>query len=190
MEVSSEQSVLLTFDEVRILLYSLGFTKCEGIYMPEKEFSEKTVIRTMHKLSKRKLLDVDVSGDRTRFVLKPSLERMLMTMGSPAGTFIYRPGESLPGFSLDFYNGPEYFCYMAPDYCLIAERDWTRRESLRLRTMDLDRFRSWQKERELEAQETMDGQSGQLSFKEHMIHAEESNPDPDAEQEQTLAPIL
>lgn len=182
-----EQSVMLTFDEVRILLYSLGFTKCEGIYMPEKEFSAEAILRTMHKLSSRGILNVHTSGEKPQFVIKPALRRMLVTMGAPAGTFIFRPGEGIPGFSAELNNGPEYFCYMVPDYCLVAERDWTRKDSLRLRAMKPDEFQDWQKERELEAQELMAGVSEEYekqSFETDETENEKTGTD------QVLMPIL
>ena len=46
-----EQGIFLTFDEIRILLYGLGKTKIEGVWMPEKEFTEQDVLAAMHHLS-------------------------------------------------------------------------------------------------------------------------------------------
>ena len=39
-----EQGIILTFDEIRILLYGLGKTGIEGVWMPEKEFTEQDVL--------------------------------------------------------------------------------------------------------------------------------------------------
>lgn len=159
MQLSAGDAIILSFDEVRILLYSLGFTSCKGIYMPVKEFTGREVLQAMHRLTGRGLLeaaadDAEPAAEES-FVMRPELRRMMMAMGNPAGTFIYRPGESLPGFSAELYNGPEFFCYTLPDYCLVTECDWTRRESMRLRAMDMESFAQWQKEREQEAEEQL-----------------------------------
>lgn len=158
MRISGDEVLILTFDEVRILLYSLGYTSCKGIYMPEKEYSAKEVILAMHKMARRGFFSEDPEGGRVRcekqqYVLRPGLRRMMMAMGDPSGSFVFRPGESGPGFSEELYNGPEYYCYMRPDYCLVAERDWKQRDCLRLREMEKSEFMSWQKEREQEARE-------------------------------------
>lgn len=152
MRAMADETILLTYDETRILLYSLGFTSCEGIHMPEKDFSEQDVLQAMHRLAGRGLLLVE-NEEAASFVMRPEIRQMMLAMGSPAGSFIYRPGESLPGFREEYYNGPEYYCYVLPDYYLVTERDWTRRESLRLRAMDTQAFSDWRREREQEALE-------------------------------------
>lgn len=169
----ADKSIILTFDEIRILLYSQGFRTCEGIYMPEKEYTEKEILRAMHHMAKRGFFttlpglgnDQDEAPgtltdggeghgirqeENNLFNLKPDLQRMILSMGAPAGTFVFRPGEALPGFQEELYNGKEYFCYTLPDYYLVAERDWTRHESIRLRAMDTRTFLSWKEEREQE----------------------------------------
>ena len=166
MEEMSEKTVILSFDEIRILLYSLGCESCDGIFMPWKEFSPQEILMAVYSMEKRGflLLDENRPGEnpvgegeavdvQPHFVILPGLKKMIQTMGRPGGSFEYRPGENLPGFSKDLYNGTEYYCYMLPDYCVVAERDWTRRESLRLRAMGLEAFAAWRKEREDEARE-------------------------------------
>lgn len=168
---SADKSIILTFDEIRILLYSQGFRTCEGIYMPEKEYTAKEILRAMHHMAKRGLFithpghDLDEYAgtmtddgkgqsfkqeENSLFRLKPDLQRMIRAMGASAGTFVFRPGEAVAGFQEELYNGKEYFCYTLPDYYLVAERDWTRHESIRLRTMDTQAFLSWKEEREQE----------------------------------------
>lgn len=177
-------ALILTFDEIRILLYSLGFTSCEGIYMPQKEFTPSEVLKAVHSLERRGLLTAESGKEDCKardaaldgvsafggaegaadafagandkepfFVMEPGLLRMMRAVGAPGGMFEYRPGEELPGFSKELYNGPEYFCYALPDYYVVAERDWTRVESVRLRAMDAESFVLWRKEREEEAKE-------------------------------------
>lgn len=186
------KSLILTFDEVRILLYSQGYMTCEGIYMPQKEYDPQDILQVVHAMEKRGLLILeeelearekpgeiggsslspgrgtlspifetkgqqiekkDGSMPFSRFVVRQDLQRMLQAMGDPAGSFIYRPGEDLSRLSGEWYSGPEYYCYILPDYCLVAERDWTRIESLRFRAMDPETFEEWRQEREEEAKE-------------------------------------
>lgn len=161
MELNEEKAFLFTFDEIRILLYSLGFTSCEGILMPRKDFSGQEVLQTVYGLVKRELLelpenlpDVDFQTEpgKEQFVMPPWLDQMIRAMGNPSAAMIYRPGETSPGYCEELYSGPEYFCYFLPDYCLLTERDWTRKESIRLRAMDMEGFFAWQKEQEEGAQ--------------------------------------
>jgi len=147
------KTVLLSFDEVRILLYSLGFTSCEGIHMPEKEFSPQEILQAMHAMSRRGLLVANDAQDGPQFTIRSDLLQMLSAMGNPGGTMIYRQGETLPGFSPELNNGREFFCYIIPDYILVTERDWTRREYLRLRAMSPEAFAEWKEAREREAEE-------------------------------------
>lgn len=164
----SEKSIILSFDEIRILLYSLGFTSCEGIYMPRKEFTPQEIIKAIFDMVKRGLLIVrgedegirelstDMLSGKTLedgFIMDPALHSMMMAMGNPGGSFEYRPGEDTAGFYIEYNNGPEYYVYVLPDYYLVADRDWTRSDSLRLRAMNTQSFLAWRDEREEEERE-------------------------------------
>lgn len=163
MRQISDRSIILTFDQIRILLYSLGFDSCEGVFMPGKEFSPQEILKAINSLVNRGLLMLkeeggkksDAMDKRPHFDIDPGLREMMLAIGSPGGAFEYRPGEGLPGFSKELYNGPEYYCYILPDYCLVVQRDWTRAESLRLRAMDPLMFSLWRQEREEEAAEQL-----------------------------------
>ena len=161
MELNEGKVFLFTFDEIRVLLYSLGFTSCEGIFMPGKDYTGQKVLQTVNGLVRRGLLEVpedlrdreyQACPGKEQFVMRPWLYQMMMAMGNPSGTMIYRPGEKYPGYPEELYSGPEYFCYFLPDYCLLTERDWTRKESMRLRAMDMKAFTAWRQEQEEEAE--------------------------------------
>ena len=153
------KTILLSFDEVRILLYSMGITSCEGIQMPEKQFSPQEILQAMHALYRRGLL---ISDESPHFLIRSDLLKMLSAMGNPGGTMIYRQGETLPGFSEEMNNGREFFCYIVPDYILVTERDWTRRDFLRLRAMTPIGFSEWKEAREHEAEEERVGLSSDI----------------------------
>lgn len=170
-------TVFLTFDEVRILLHSQGFHSCEGIYMPEKIFSSQEVLSVIYSLSKRGILQVmeekereapgsaveaEVLSERKRegsaakvdmFHIRQDILQMILIMGAPVETLIYRQGESLPGFRKEFHNGREYFCYIVPNQILVVDQDWTRTDMLRMRIMSPEVFSRWEKEREKETAE-------------------------------------
>lgn len=54
-----KKNIILSFDELRILLYSQGFRRCEGVYMPEKDFSQENIINALDKLEKNGLLTIE-----------------------------------------------------------------------------------------------------------------------------------
>lgn len=182
---SEAGAVFLTFNEIRILLYSQGFHSCEGIYMPEKNYSAQEVLAAVHNLVRRGILQIrdgeagndDKNDDkggmirnafisegtqegtdqRGTFQIRPDILQIVLIMGAPVKTLIYRQGESLPGFSEEYHNGREYFCYIVPDQILIVDRDWTRTDMLRIRKMSPAEFSRWEEEREKEAAEKESG---------------------------------
>lgn len=178
----AEGAVFLSFNEIRVLLRSLGYLSCKGIYMPERNFTSYDVLNTMLGLSKRGILlpaeepsseaedksagDQEISraskGERDnaipedrRFRIRPDVLKMISTIGNPVDTLIYRQGETLPGYSEEYHNGREYYCYIVEGYILVTERDWTRPEMLRLRAMSPSEFSRWEEELEQEAAEEM-----------------------------------
>ena len=174
---SEAKAVFLTFNEIRILLHSQGFHSCEGIYMPEKNYSAQEVLAAVHNLDKRGIIQIregedgnDTKGGLAEnafvregaqegaaymdtFQIRPDILQMVLIMGAPVKTLIYRQGESLPGFSEEYHNGREYFCYIVPNQILVVERDWTRTDMLRMRKMSPAEFDRWEEEREKEATE-------------------------------------
>ena len=43
-----DREILLSFNEMRILLYNMGFKSVRGILMPREEFRREEIIRSMH----------------------------------------------------------------------------------------------------------------------------------------------
>ena len=52
-----EKGILLTFDEIRILLYGMGVSEIDGVYMPEKAFTEEEILSAMQHLSASGLIE-------------------------------------------------------------------------------------------------------------------------------------
>ena len=113
---SEAKAVFLTFNEIRILLHSQGFHSCEGIYMPEKNYSAQEVLAAVHNLVKRGILQImegedgnDPKGGLAEnafvregaqegaaymdtFQIRPDILQMVLIMGAPVKTLIYRQG--------------------------------------------------------------------------------------------------
>lgn len=122
-----ETAYIFTFDELRILLYSLGFTQCEGVRMPEKDFSAAEVIEGIRNLAAEGVAVPEEDG----FRIAEDVARMLRVIGAPITTFSFEAG------------GAQYFCYVSDDAVVVSERYWERAEAVRLRMLDTAAFTAW-----------------------------------------------
>ena len=129
MEKIVEKTWLLSFDELRILLYSQGYRQCEGIYMPEKAFTQDEVLQAMFQMSKRGLL-TEQDGE---FVMRQELAEMVQIIGAPSGTMILRSER----------EGQDYFCYIVPAHIVVSEKSRTKEDILRLRAFSPEAFTEW-----------------------------------------------
>lgn len=136
------RALLLSYDEIRILLYSQGFRKCEGVFMPQHEYTQKEILETMNALSQRKLIRAE--GDA--FSISDEMHRMLEVIGNPGGTFILR---TVPG-------GPSYYCYVVPDTVVVSEKYFRKKDTLRLRMFTPQAFTDWKEQVENDYREYSD----------------------------------
>lgn len=128
-----ETGILLTFDEIRILLYSMGVVRIEGVYMPEKNFSEKEIISAMHHMAAAGFIE---AGEE-RFLLREDIRRLLEIMAAPARTDIWRPrGE----------GGPAFFLYWKGEQVVVSEQFFRKKETLRLSIFDQAALEKWMEE--------------------------------------------
>lgn len=133
MAEAVENGLILSFDEIRILLYSLGIREVEGIYMPEKKFAEDDIVRALQHMSRRGL----ITAVDAEFIIREDLIKMLTVMGRPDGTMIWGREET---------GGPEYFCYIAPDRIVVSERYWKKKDALKLRMFTAEAFEAWREQ--------------------------------------------
>ena len=127
-----DQTVVLSFDELRILLYSQGYRQCDGIYMPEKDFSEEEVLRAMLHMSRNDLIK-EKDGD---FCPRADLAEMIPVIGEPAGTMVVRSAD----------RTQVCFCYVVPGKVVVSEKTVTREESVRLRLLTPEDFVEWKEQ--------------------------------------------
>lgn len=128
-----EQGILLTFDEIRVLLCGLGKTEVEGVYMEEKEFGERDVLTAMHRLSDAGF----ITAGEDRFTVREDVRRILEIAASPEATEIWRPRGD---------EGPAYFLYYAGDFVVLSERFWRRKDTIRYTLAGREEFARIRKE--------------------------------------------
>ena len=51
-----EEGKILTFDELRILLFACGIEEINGVFMPEKVFTEEEVLSALHHMAEREII--------------------------------------------------------------------------------------------------------------------------------------
>lgn len=122
------KSWILSFDELRILLYSLGFEKNEGILMEEKEFSKNDTLWTLHHLSRKNLIVFEDAG----FKVNEELKSYLNVIGRPESAEIIS-GE----------DGRQYYIYFGTHHAVVTDRYWQRRNAIRISGMSLEQYKEW-----------------------------------------------
>lgn len=128
-----EKGVLLTFDEIRILLYGMGVSEINGVYMPEKEFTGEEVLAAIQHLSASGL----IKAGEEKFLIREDIRKLLEIVSFPEWTDIWKPrGE----------EGPAYFLYFSEDRIVVSERFWRRKDTLRLTGFEREEFERWREE--------------------------------------------
>lgn len=128
-----EKGIFLTFDEIKILLYGMGVSKIEGIYMPEKIFSEEEIISTMHHLSEVGFIE---AGEE-KFLIREDVKLLLEIIAAPEWTDIWEPCNE---------EGPAFFLYGRGEQVVVSERFWRKKNTLKLLMFGKDAFEKWREE--------------------------------------------
>lgn len=128
-----ERGVYLTFDEIRILLYGMGVTEIEGVYMPVKEFSKEDVVTAMQHMAKRGF--IEASADK--FLVRADIRSMLGIIAEPERTGVWRPRGK---------EGPAFFLYMKGNQTVAGEESARMKETVRFTLFDKEAFARWREE--------------------------------------------
>lgn len=124
-----DHDILVSFQEIRILLYVRGVREIEGIYMPEHKYTDQEVVDALYGMVKNKFISVE----NEEFVPRKDLEKILKTMSRAERTFI-----------LD-----SYFCYEAEGFIVVCERYWKKQDMLKIQIFTREEFEAWKSENSL-----------------------------------------
>lgn len=128
-----EKGIFLTFDEIRVLLYSMGVSELQGVYMPEKTFRDEEIIFAMHHMSEAGF----IKAEEERFLIREDIKDILKIMAAPLRTDIWRPMGA---------EGPAFFLYFTGDEVVVSERYWRKKDTLKLTMFGKDDFEKWREE--------------------------------------------
>lgn len=127
-----EKGLLFTFDELKILLFACGIREIDGVYMPEKDFSEEIIIHALHHMAERGIIQ---AGDE-EFTIREDVAQMLGIMGKPETAYIWRPDEETA-------SEAEFFCYTAGEKAVVSERYWKKKDTVKLRLFSKEELEEW-----------------------------------------------
>lgn len=125
----TDHDILISFQEIRILLYVRGVREIEGIYMPEHKYTDQEVVDNLYGMVKNNFISVE----NEEFFPRQDLEKILKVMSQAEKTFILNP----------------YFCYELEDSVVVCERYWKKKEMLRIQIFTREEFEVWKYENEL-----------------------------------------
>ena len=125
----TDMNLLLTFDELEILLYARGFREINGIRMPEKEFDREDVLHAVMHLQEEGLIKTE--GEIFRF--REDVTIIVDAIGRPVSYAVLNPGPEYPVFA----------CYFVPGRVVTTELHEYRDKTLRIRTYTMEEFAAW-----------------------------------------------
>ncbi len=124
--------IILTYEELQILLFNRGYRQVEGIEMPEGIFDEERILRIMQKMANSGL--ISVKGDL--FSVREDLRETLDIIGNPVTTF-----------RLDYGAGrPAFFGYASYGKVVITQLYEKKPGCIRLRTFEAGQYADWKEE--------------------------------------------
>ena len=130
----NDPGIIISYDELRILLYNRGFRSCNGILMPDRKMSDEEVLQTLNRLAVRGM----IRAKEDHFVIEPDTARIVDLIGDPAGSYSFSDPET----------GQVYYCYIAEHLVVVSENYWKKKDTLRLRKFTPAEFSIWREELE------------------------------------------
>ena len=128
--------IIISYDELRILLYNRGFRSCKGILMPDRKMSEKEILQILHKLEGRGMIE---AGDEY-FTISREMQRIVDLIGAPESSYAFS----------DSLTGQTYYCYMSHELIIVTLNDRNRKKTLVIKKFTPDEFNTWREELEKE----------------------------------------
>ena len=126
------QTILISYDELKILLYNRGFRSCEGILMPDEERSDEEVLQAMNKLANRGV----IVAKEEYFAVSPETAQMVDLIGAPDSSYSFS----------DEKTGQVYYCYLSDEMVVVTSKYWNKKDMLRIRPFTPEEYRIWREE--------------------------------------------
>lgn len=126
------QTIMVSYDELKILLYNRGFRSCEGILMPDEERSDEEVLQAMNKLAVRGM----IVAKEEFFAVSPETAQMVDLIGAPDSSYSFS----------DEKTGQVYYCYLSDEMVVVTSKYWNKKDMLRIRTFTPEEYRIWREE--------------------------------------------
>ncbi len=140
-----DNGILFTFDEIKILLHACGVSEINGVYMPQKVFSEEDILYAMAHMERNGIIIAGSDG----FFIRKDVQQMLQIMKSPTQQYIWsaEPTEQISYTeNISHKESMEYFCYVSENGIVVSERYWKKRDTVKLRFFQMAAFENWKKE--------------------------------------------
>lgn len=128
----NDPGIIISYEELRILLYNLGFRTCSGILLPDRKLSDEEVVQVLNRLVQRGMIYVE----EDHFVIESKTAEMVKMIGNPTGSYPFTDPET----------GQVYYCYISQDKVVVSEKYWKKKDTLRLRVFTLAEFSIWREE--------------------------------------------
>ena len=128
------QTIIISYDELKILLYNRGFRSCEGILMPDNECSDEEVLQAMNKLALRGM----ILAKENCFAISDETAQMVDLIGEPDSSYSFS----------DEKTGQVFCCYLSDEMVVVTENYWKKPDTLRVRIFTPEEFRIWREELE------------------------------------------
>ena len=134
--MAGSPGIIISYEELKILLYNRGFRSCSGILMPDREFSDEEILQAMNNLALRGMIE----AQEDYFVITPETVAMVDAIGNPDSSYPFTDPET----------GQIYYCYLTQEMIVVTQMDWNRKETLRISRFTPEEFRNWREELESE----------------------------------------
>ena len=132
----NDPGMIISYDELKILLYNRGFRSCIGILMPADQRSDKEILLAMNKLAQKGI----IIAQEDAFVIDSNWIAVIDLIGRPDSSYSFTVPET----------GQLYYCYIAENLIVVTEKYWKKKDTLLLRRFTPAEFQAWREELEKE----------------------------------------
>ena len=126
-----DSGIVLTGQQLGILLQSMGTWEIEGICVPMERATDEETVLLIHTMVRQGILEVR----ENRFAIEKTLGEMLVCMVTASQKF-----------PLEFSDGQFFFCYPKDDSILLTSLYQRKRNALKLTMMNKIEYGEWKEE--------------------------------------------